>query len=237
MKITLGLVTVLALFLAVRFLPVGDWVREFSVWVGGIGLPGVALFAAVYVAATMLLVPGAIFTITAGFVFGLGWGLAAASAGSTIGAALAFLIGRFLAREKVESWTKDYPKFGNLDRSIGKRGARLIFLLRLSPLIPFNLSNYFYGLTAVRFFPYVLASWIGMLPGTLLYVYLGSLGRAGIEAAAGAETGRSPLEWAFLAAGLVATAVVTVWISQIARKALRDTEENVSAPKQTGLPT
>ncbi|MGA7883461.1 MAG: VTT domain-containing protein, partial [Terrimicrobiaceae bacterium] len=84
----------------------------------------------------------------------------------------------------------------------------------------FNLSNYFYGLTAVKFWPYVLASWIGMLPGTLLYVYLGTAGRAGLQAASGTDTGRSPLERTFLAVGLGATIAVTIWVTKIARGAL-----------------
>jgi uncharacterized membrane protein YdjX (TVP38/TMEM64 family) len=94
-------------------------------------------------------------------------------------------------------------------------------LLRLSPLIPFNLSNYFYGLTAVKFWPYVLASWIGMLPGTLLYVYLGTVGRAGLQAASGMDAGRTPLEFALLGVGLAATVGATVLVTKIARNALK----------------
>ena len=109
--------------------------------------------------------------------------------------------------------------FRRIDRGIGERGAKLILLLRLSPLIPFNVSNYFYGLTAVKFWPYVLASWIGMLPGTLLYVY--SAPRE--ERPAGRKWLQSPaqsLEWTFLAVGLGATIAVTIWVTKIARGAL-----------------
>lgn len=222
LKLALGISIVAGLFLASRMLPVAHWLEQFNRWVGGLGLLGVLVFALVYVGATVLLLPGAILTVGAGFVFGLGWGFVAVSAGSTTGAALAFLIGRFLARSKIEELTRDKPKFGQIDQAIGERGAKLILLLRLSPLIPFNLSNYFYGLTAVKFWPYVFASWLGMMPGTLLYVYLGTLGRAGLETASGVDTGRSPLEWALLAIGLAATLAVTVVVSRIARKALRE---------------
>ncbi len=222
LKLALGVAVVVGLFIASRVLPVAHWLEQFNRWVGGLGLVGVLVFAMVYVAATVLLLPGAILTLGAGFVFGLGWGFIAVSAGSTIGAALAFLIGRFLARAKIEELTRGKPRFRQIDRAIGERGARLILLLRLSPLIPFNLSNYFYGLTSVEFWRYVFASWIGMIPGTLLYVYLGTLGRAGLETAAGAETGRSALEWTLLAVGLVATLAVTVVVSRIARNALRE---------------
>ena len=212
----------LGLFAAVRALPIDQWLTAFNEWVGGLGAWGVVIFIVVYVIATVLLVPGSVLTVGAGFVFGLGWGLLAVSLGSTVGAALAFLIARFVAREKISSIAKKNESFGRIDAAIGEQGAKLVFLLRLSPLIPFNLSNYFYGLTAVKFWPYVLASWIGMLPGTLLYVYLGTVGKAGLQAASGTDAGRSPLEWTLLGVGLAATVAVTVWVTRIARKALKE---------------
>lgn len=152
---------------------------------------------------------GSALTVGAGIVFGLGWGLLAVSLGSTTGAALAFLISRFVAREKIASMARNNENFRRIDAAIGEQGAKLVFLLRLSPIIPFNPSNYFYGLTAVKFWPYVLASWIGMLPGTLLYVYLGTVGRAGLQAASGMDAGRTPLEFALLGVGLAATVGAT----------------------------
>lgn len=230
LKIVGAVAVLVALFTLSRVLPVGEWLEAFNQWVGDLGAVGLVVFALVYVAATVLLLPGAILTVGAGFAFGLGWGFVVVSAGSTIGAALAFLIGRFLARDRIEAMTSQAPKFRSVDRAIGQKGAKLIMLLRLSPLIPFNLSNYFYGLTAVRFWPYVMASWIGMMPGTLLYVYLGTLGRVGVEAAAGTESGRTPLEWTLLAVGLAATLCVTVWVSKIARRALKERDANPVHP-------
>jgi uncharacterized membrane protein YdjX (TVP38/TMEM64 family) len=189
---------------------VTQWLEEFNEWVGDLGPLGIAIFIGAYVLATVLLLPGSVLTIGAGFVFGLGWGLFAVSIGSTLGAASAFLISRFVARGKVEAMAQKNENFRRIDRAIGAQGAKLILLLRLSPLIPFNISNYLYGLTAVKFWPYVLASWIGMLPGTLLYVYLGAAGKAGLQAASGAHEGRSPLEWTFRFR-LVATIAVTIW--------------------------
>ena len=212
----------LALSAAVRALPIAQWLATFNEWVGGLGAWGIVIFIVFYVIATVLLVPGSALTVGAGFVFGLGWGLLAVSLGSTTGAALAFLIARFVAREKITSMARNNENFRRIDAAIGEQGAKLVFLLRLSPLIPFNLSNYFYGLTAVKFWPYVLASWIGMLPGTLLYVYLGAVGRAGLQAGSGADAGRGPLEWTFLGVGLAATVAVTIWVTRIARKALKE---------------
>jgi uncharacterized membrane protein YdjX (TVP38/TMEM64 family) len=216
---------VVALFVAARVLPVTQWLQAFNQWVSGHGALGFGLFVLVYVAATVLFVPGFALTVGAGFAFGLLRGVIAVSIGSTIGAALAFLIARYVARQKIEAMAGKNERFKAIDRAIGEQGARLIFLLRLSPLIPFNLSNYFYGLTGVRFWPYVLASWLGMLPGTLLYVSLGAAGKAGLEAAANGEAAaRSPWEWALLGVGLAATLVVTLIVTRIARNALKMTQ-------------
>ena len=212
---------VIALFLAMKFLPVQQWLRSFNDWVGEMGTIGIFIFIGVYAVATVLLAPGAILTIGAGFAFGLWKGFLAVSAGATLGAALAFLVARFIARQKIEAIAKRNEKFRTIDNAIGKQGTKLIFLLRLSPVIPFNLSNYFYGLTGVKFWPYVLASWIGMMPGTFLYVYIGTAGKAAISAAAGSEAVKHGWEyWTFLGIGLLATIVVTIRVTKIARDAL-----------------
>jgi uncharacterized membrane protein YdjX (TVP38/TMEM64 family) len=187
------------------------------------GTAGIFIFIGVYAVATVLLAPGAILTIGAGFAFGLWKGFLAASGGATIGAALAFLVARFIARDKIEAIAQRNDKFRKIDNAIGRQGAKLIFLLRLSPVIPFNLSNYFYGLTAVKFWPYVVASWIGMMPGTFLYVYIGTAGKAAVAAAAddGAAAKHGWQHWTFLCVGFAATIIVTVWVTKIARDALK----------------
>jgi len=218
---------VIALFLAMKFLPVQQWLRSFNDWVGQMGAAGIFIFIGVYAAATVLLAPGAILTIGAGFAFGLWKGFLAVSAGATLGASLAFLVARFIARAKIEAIAKGNEKFRKIDNAIGEQGAKLIFLLRLSPAIPFNLSNYFYGLTAVKFWPYVLASWIGMMPGTFLYVYIGIAGKAAVSAAAGGEAIKHGWQyWTFMGVGLAATVAVTVWVTRIARDAPKKTEIN-----------
>jgi uncharacterized membrane protein YdjX (TVP38/TMEM64 family) len=217
----------IALFLAMKLLPVREWLRSFNDWVGQMGVAGIFIFIGVYAAATVLLAPGAILTIGAGFAFGLWKGFVAVSAGSIIGAALAFLVARFIARDKVEAIAKGNEKFRNIDNAIGKQGAKLVFLLRLSPVIPFNLSNYFYGLTGVKFWPYVLASWLGMMPGTFLYVYIGTAGKAAISAASSGEGMKHSWQyWTLMSVGLAATIAVTIWVTKIARDAL-NTEADV----------
>jgi len=214
-------VVLIALFLAMTFLPIQQWLKSFNDWVGQMGITGIFIFIAVYAAATVLLAPGAILTIGGGFAFGLWKGFLAVSAGATLGAALAFLVARFIARDKIETIAKRNDKFRQIDTAIGRQGVKLIFLLRLSPVIPFNLSNYFYGLTSAKFWPYVLASWIGMMPGTFLYVYIGTAGKAAVSAAAGGETIKHGWQyWTFMGVGLAATVVVTIWVTKIARDAL-----------------
>jgi len=220
------IVIVVALFLVMRFLPVREWLRSFNTWVAQRGVAGIFIFIGVYALATVLLAPGSVLTIGAGFAFGLWKGFIAVSAGSTLGAALAFLVARFIARERVAAIAQRNEKFREIDSAIGKQGAKLIFLLRLSPLIPFNLSNYLYGLTSVKFWPYVLASWIGMMPGTFLYVYIGTAGKAAVSAAAGGEAVQRGWQyWTFMTVGLAATVIVTIWVTKIARDALRKTKD------------
>ena len=212
---------VIALFLVMKFLPVQQWLCSFNDWVGQIGTVGIFIFIGVYLVATVLLAPGSILTVGAGFAFGLWKGFLAVSVGATLGAALAFFVARFIARDKVEAIAQRNEKFRKIDNAIGKQGAKLIFLLRLSPIIPFNLSNYFYGLTAVKFWPYVLASWIGMMPGTFLYVYIGTAGKAAVLAAAGSQAEQRWQYWTFMGVGLAATIVVIIWVTKIARDALK----------------
>lgn len=214
-------ILILALILAGRLLPLREWIKQFDAWVEGIGPWGIVIYALAYAVASVLFFPGSLLTIGAGFVFGLVWGTVAVSLGATLGAALAFLIARYVARDKISAWARKNKKFDAIDTAIGKQGWKIVALLRLSPIIPFNVSNYFYGLTAVPFWPYLIASWVAMLPGTVLYVYLGVVGKTGVEAASGQGSAAHSLQTVFLSVGLVATIMVTWFISRIARKALQ----------------
>lgn len=209
---------VVTLLVAWRLLPVDDWVLGLQHEVERMGVLGGVVFAVIYVLAALLLVPGAVLTIAAGVVFGIVWGTLLVSAASTAAAAAAFLIARYVARPHVEEMARRHEKFGAIDRAIREKGWKVVALLRLSPVVPFSLSNYMYGLTPVRFWPHLLASWAAMLPGTLLYVSIGAAG--GAAAAAGKGEGHRPWEWTLLAAGLVATVVVTVLLSRAARREL-----------------
>ena len=199
-------------------LPVKEWIRQFIDWVQQLGPAGVIVFILAYALATVLFLPGWIFTVSAGLVYGIVGGTLVALAGAIIGATLAFLVARYLLRRNIEEITKKNPRFAAIDQAIGLQGWKIVGLLRLSPLIPFNLSNYFYGITSIRFVEYVVVSAVGMIPGTLLYAYLGAIGQASVS---GGSAQRSPLQYVLLGIGLIATIVVTVFVSRIARKALK----------------
>jgi uncharacterized membrane protein YdjX (TVP38/TMEM64 family) len=212
MALALGAV---AVFLAGRLLPLGSWLTVFQAWVKGLGPAGVLVYGVLYVAVTLALGPAFLLTLGAGFLYGLWPGLVLVWISATTGAALAFLIARSFGRPHVEKLARRNQTFGAIDRAVGEKGWRIVLLLRLNPLVPFVVSNYLYGLTAVTFWPYVLATATGMLPLTVLYSYLGAAGGAAL-----AGRHRSLWEWAALAMGLITTIVATVSISRIARREL-----------------
>lgn len=191
------------------------WLERAMHAAAGAGFAGMALFGVVYVIAALAFVPGSAITLAAGALYGPWRGTVLVSLASTLTAALAFLIARHLARERVARLAQRHRAFGAVDRAVSEGGWRVVGLLRLSPAIPFSAGNYLFGLTGVAFWPYVLASWVGMLPGTLLYVSLGHAGRTAV-----AGTARGPGEWTLLAVGLAATAAVTVSLARRARRIL-----------------
>jgi uncharacterized membrane protein YdjX (TVP38/TMEM64 family) len=220
-KIGALVLIVAALMLAARMLPLADWLAVFNEWVQELGPAGLVLFALAYAVATVLLLPGSLLTLAAGATFGLLSGFGSVLFGATVGAALAFLVSRHLARRRVESWIQSKPRFSAVDQAVGKEGWKIVFLTRLSPIFPFNFQNYAYGLTKIRFWHYTLASFIGMIPGSFMYVYIGSLGRSSLEAAAGGE-GVETLRLVLQIVGLAATVIVTIFITRVATKALRE---------------
>lgn len=188
-------------------------------WIAGLGAWGPVLFVLIYIAATVLFLPGSILTLGAGFVFGVVRGSIAVSIAATLGATAAFLVGRYLARDWVSARIAGNEKFRAVDEAVGREGWKIVGLTRLSPVFPFNLLNYAFGVTKVSLRDYFFASWIGMIPGTVMYVYIGSL--AGDLATLGTgERQRGGGEWALYVLGLAATIGVTVYVTRVARRAL-----------------
>jgi uncharacterized membrane protein YdjX (TVP38/TMEM64 family) len=220
-KIIIILLAVVALFVVARTVPLADWLDIFNAWVQKQGAAGMVYFALAYAVATVFLLPGSLLTLAGGAAFGLLPGFATVLLGATLGAALAFLVSRHIARRSVESWIESKPSFAAVDRAVAEEGWKIVFLTRLSPVFPFNFQNYAYGLTRISFWHYTLATLVGMIPGAFMYVYFGTLGKSSLEAAAGADSTQG-MKLALQVVGLVATVLVTVLITRTARKALKE---------------
>jgi len=227
-RVVLVLTVVAALLAGAYFLPIADWTIRLAERARSTGATGVMVFFAVYVVSTVALLPGSILTLAAGFAYGPVWGLAVASPASVAGATCAFLLGRTTLRDWAARKVGESRRARAIDAAVAREGFKLVLLLRLSPLVPFNLLNYILSLTPVTTGRYVLASFIGMLPGTALYVYLGSLAPAAAELST-AATGGGRTRTALYVAGLLATVAVVVIATRAARRALNaELEEPVS---------
>ena len=226
-RILLGLVAVVLLVSIGR--QVGGRLPQFTQWVDGLGIWGPVVFIAGYAGATVAFVPGSVLTLAAGAIFGLARGVAYVMTGATIGASLAFLVARYIARGAIDQRLQGNSRFAAIDRAVGREGRKIVFLLRLSPVFPFNLLNYALGLTNVRFVDYFVAC-LGMIPGSLLYIYYGKLAGDVAQLAGGAAVGRGPEYYAVILLGLVATVVVTTIVTRTARRALHEATGTLDTP-------
>jgi uncharacterized membrane protein YdjX (TVP38/TMEM64 family) len=209
----------IALGLAARWLDLPALFAAALAWIEGLGPWGAAVFVGLYALATVLLLPAFVLTLGAGAAYGVAQGTLLVSIGATLGATAAFLVGRYLARDWVAARIAGDARFQALDDAVAREGWKIVGLTRLSPAIPFVLQNYAYGLTRVSSRDYMLASWIGMTPGILMYVYLGSLA-GGLATLGASGRARTPAEWVLYAVGLLATVAVTVYVTRLARRAL-----------------
>jgi pyruvate/2-oxoglutarate dehydrogenase complex dihydrolipoamide dehydrogenase (E3) component/uncharacterized membrane protein YdjX (TVP38/TMEM64 family) len=224
-RLVVAALVVVALVAAVRLLPVNDWLLGFVTWIRDAGPTGMAVYVLAYVVACVLFLPGLILTLGGGFAYGVAVGVPLVWVAANLGAAVAFLLGRTLLREQIAARVAGNARFAAIDRAVGREGFKVVLLTRLSPAFPFNLLNYAYGLTTVSFRDYVLGSMLGMIPGTAMFVYLGSLLTSVTQIAAGAPAGgaaKQALTWL----GAAATVAVTVVVTRLARRAL----DEVTAP-------
>jgi uncharacterized membrane protein YdjX (TVP38/TMEM64 family) len=196
-----------------------DTIAAFLEWVQSAGLWGAVLFGLAYIPAAVLFVPASVLTLGAGFVFGVAQGTVIVSVGSTAGAAAAFVVARTVGHHWVVGRMSRYPALNAVGRAVESEAFKVVLLTRLSPLFPFNLLNYAFGLSSVSFKTYLLASWIGMLPGTLMYIYIGAAAQ-NLAALLSGELRRTPVQVAMFAVGLVATVAVTTIVTRTARRAL-----------------
>jgi len=219
-NLLIGLGVVVA-FVLVKLFVAEDLLRNILRWIAGLGPAGPLIFIGIYIVAPVVFFPGVILSIGAGTVFGLLAGSIYVSIGATIGATCEFLVGRYVAREWVAARLESNPRFKAIDRAVAREGWKIVGLARLSPLFPFNLLNYAFGLTDISLRDYFFATWVGMIPGIIMYVYLGSL--AGDIAMIGSRPiKRSAAQWAFEVAGFAAAVAVALYVTYVAGRALRE---------------
>jgi uncharacterized membrane protein YdjX (TVP38/TMEM64 family) len=195
--------------------------RDALVWIEGLGAMGAIAYIALYIIATVAFLPGSFITLGGGAVYGVVLGSLYVFMGASIGATLAFLIGRYLARDWVLEKIASHENFRKIDEAVGKEGFKIIFLARLSPVFPFNLLNYALGVTGVSLMDYLLG-FIGMIPGTIMYVYLGSLASSFALIGTQHQPTNSTVQLTLRVIGFIATVAVTLFVTHIARKALNE---------------
>jgi uncharacterized membrane protein YdjX (TVP38/TMEM64 family) len=211
-KLALLGVVGIAMLASLKFFPVLDWIKAFGEWSAQLGFAGALIYGVVFGVAAILMVPCLPLTIFAGFAFGMFSGLVAVWIGIAIGAAFGFLFARYVAREVVAQKFAQNARFRSIDGAIAKEGWKIVGLLRMCP-VPFGITNYLYGLTAIRFWPYMAATMIGLLPPNIAFVYLGAFGKRTLDGP------RHPLEFVLGGLALVALLGVMIILRRIAQRA------------------
>jgi uncharacterized membrane protein YdjX (TVP38/TMEM64 family) len=212
LKAVAAIALIAAFVIAVRLLPLGDWITQFQTWVRGIGPMGYAVYVLAYAVCCVFIIPALALTLGAGAIFGFVEGTLVVLAGATIGATLAFILARTVLRRRVERMTANNPKFRALDRAITREGTKILWLVRLSGFPPFTWVNYAFGLTGVRLAPYVAITFFGIIPGTLAFTWAGAAGAAALTG-----TGNRVL----LGVTAVGAVAVAVFVGRIALNAIR----------------
>lgn len=202
-------------------LPLAEYVQQLLEWIQGLGVLGPVALVVFYALVCLFLLPGSVLTLAAGFMFGMVWGTVCASLGATLGATAAFIVGRFLIRGWIERRLMIHPGFLAVDRAIGSQGFKIVLLVRLCSLFPYDLMSYLFGLTKVPLGRYVVATWLGRLPETLLFAYLGTTAKSLADLVAG-KVAMGVTKEILLGLGVLAMIAVTVSIAHIARQALHD---------------
>lgn len=219
-RVTLLLMLIAAIIAACFTLPIEKMLKDFLYWVDNdLGRWGPLVLAVAYIPLTILAVPASVLTLGGGYLYGVLVGIVADSVGATLGATAAFLLGRTIGRSFVIAKMKEYPKFRAIEIAIDRSGFKIVLLLRLVPMLSFNLLNYLLSVTPVSLWEYVLASWLGMLPITVALVYVGTTLKDLSDVTHGWHE-ITPSRWAFLIISLVLSVILMVWVTIVAKNAL-----------------
>lgn len=215
LKVLAGVLLLAAFIAALRFLPVGVWIEQFQGWVKGLGPIGYVVYVLAYVVVCVTFLPASPLTIGAGAIFGFVEGTIVVIIGATLGATASFLLGRTIMRRKIEAMAANNAKFRALDRAIAREGGKIVFLIRLAPVFPFAYINFAFGLTGVRLLSYVVATFFGIIPVTLAFVYIAD------AATRTATVDMSTTRLIINIVGVVIAIVVTAFVTRIALRAVR----------------
>ena len=211
-RIALAALLVIALVVALRVLPIAEWITQFQAWVRAAGPLGYVAYVLAYVVCCVFIIPALALTLGAGAIFGFAAGSVIVIIGATLGATAAFILSRTVLRARVERMTANNAKFRALDRAITAEGTKILWLVRLSGFPPFTWVNYAFGLTGVKTAPYVLITFFGIIPGTLAFTYAGAAGAAALTGSGNRIA---------LIVTAVGAVVVAVFVGRIALKAIR----------------
>jgi uncharacterized membrane protein YdjX (TVP38/TMEM64 family) len=214
-KIAIVLLAVAGLIVLFRVLPVNLWMKQFQLYVQGLGAAGYVLYVLAYIVCCVFFIPAIALTLGAGAIYGFALGSVIVIIGGTLGATAAFLLARTIFRKKVEAMTAGNAKFRALDRAIAKEGAKIVFLIRLAPIFPFTWVNYAFGLTGISTLRYVVATFFGIIPVTLAFVW------ASAAATAAATGSASTLKTTINVVGVIVAIAVTTWVARIATQAIK----------------
>jgi uncharacterized membrane protein YdjX (TVP38/TMEM64 family) len=219
-------VAIVSIFIGLSFLPLGDWLTDVRNWLKTLGFWAMPAFIVIYIGATVVGLPAVILFLVAGTLFGFLKGVVTVSIADALGASVCFLLGRTVARKPVKKWIAKRPQFAQLDQAVAKKGWKIVFLTRLSPLVPSNILNYGFSLTKVKFWHYLFFSWLGMLPIIALYVYVGSVGTNLLNG------GNSPGKLALQGLGLCVTVGTVAYTTKLAKKTLSSGPESTNKSRE-----
>ena len=215
LKVALGLLLVAGVVILFRILPVNVWMKQFQLYVQGLGTSGYVLYVLAYIVCCVFFIPAIALTLGAGAIYGFAVGSVIVIVGGTLGATAAFLMARTIFRKKIEAMTAGNAKFRALDRAIAAEGAKIVFLVRLAPIFPFTWVNYAFGMTGISTMRYVVATFFGIIPATLAFVWLSA------AATAAASGSTSTLKTTINVAGVIVAIAVTTWVARIATQAIK----------------
>ncbi|MBH8562642.1 TVP38/TMEM64 family protein [Nostoc sp. CENA67] len=224
LKLLLLTLIVATLIILAQHFQLQEFLHKSVIWVESLGTLGPIAYMVIYNLATLLFIPGSVLTLKGGCLFGVFWGSVYVLIAAMLGATLAFLIGRYLSRDWVSRQIDKHPKFKAINVAVAKEGWKIVLLTRLSPIFPFNLLNYAFGVTQVSLKDYILGS-LGIIPGTVMYVYIGSLAGnlAMINTPNQPSSSQAQIwQWVMRVVGLIATVAVTVYMTKVAQKALNE---------------